>query len=83
MIEVLVGTPPKKVRLQIDTGSANVWMTSEACTNCASNLTTVGPKSSTSMVSSQSNCGKVSFGYQGGGMLNAGGPHLHLNHNAC
>ncbi|KAI9314377.1 Syncephapepsin [Dichotomocladium elegans] len=43
---VSVGTPPQDLKLDFDTGSADLWFASEGCTNCGSSQTLFQPSES-------------------------------------
>ncbi len=50
LIEASLGTPPTKYNLWIDSGSSDLWLPGEACTNCTHRA--IGPRSSKTFTAS-------------------------------
>lgn len=50
--DVLIGTPPREFKLIIDSGSADLWVPSQACRNCNPRHTKLGSTTSSSFEAS-------------------------------
>ncbi|GAB2597535.1 avidin/streptavidin family protein [Nitrincola alkalisediminis] len=76
-----VGTPPQPLRIMLDTGTVNTWVTASSCTTEACRLhTAFNPEASTTFVPGRQAPTSVSFGPWGSMGVVIGNDVCHLNY---